>query len=152
MINDEVVDVKGKGSKKDLNRIIMSVAVAAMVILGMAVYLVSGMPPTFDEIMLSLIVVVVVGLAFVVIIKKYRSYKSGLPAEDEMSRKTFQKAGYYSWLFAIYAALISRFLAEEVAERTGDWSIVGSYMTIGVILGSALFFFITYFYLGRKGV
>ena len=143
--------MKAKGRKEDLNRIIIGVAVAVMVILGMAAYFMSGIPPTFDEITLNLVLVVVVALAFVVIIKRYKSYKSGMPAEDEMSRKTFQKAGYYAWFFAIYAALVSRFLSEEVAERTGDWSIVGSYMTIAVILGSALFFFVMYFWFSRKG-
>ena len=143
--------MKEKGRKEDLNRIVIGVSVAVLVILGMAVYLVSGIPPTMDEIMLTLILLVVVALAFMVIIKKYRSYKSGLPAEDEMSKKNFQKAGYYAWMFAIYAALVSRFIGEEVAERTGDWSIVGTYMTLAVILGSALFFFVTYLYLSRKG-
>ncbi len=143
--------MKDKGSKEDINRIIIGIAVAVMVLLGMAVYLMSGIPPTFDEIMLSVIVTVVVVLAFVVIIKRFKSYKAGLPAEDEMSKKIFQKAGYYAWLFAIYAALISRFMGEEVAERTGDWSLVGTYMTVAVILGSALFFFVTYFYFSRKG-
>ncbi len=145
------MESKEKGRKEDLNKIIIGIAVAVMVILGLAVYLMSGIPPTFDEIMLSVVVMVVVVLAFVVIVKRFRAYKSGLPAEDEMSKKIFQKAGYYAWLFAIYAALISRFIGEEVAERTGDWSLVGTYMTVAVILGSALFFFVTYFYFSRKG-
>ncbi len=143
--------MKSKGRSEDRLKIISGVALAVMVIAGLVVYLMMGVPPDLSEITLSLTVVIVVVLAFVVINKRFKAYKAGLPAEDEMSKKIFQKAGYYSWFFAIYAALISRFIGEEVAERTGDWSIVGTYMTVAVILGSALFFFVLYFWFSRKG-
>ncbi len=143
--------MKGKERKEDRNRIMMGFLAIVMVLLGIAVYFMSGIPPTADEIILNAVVVVVVVLAFILIRNRFRSYKAGLPAEDEMSKKHMQKAGYYSWLFAIYAALVSRYAGEVVAERTGDWSLVGTYMTIGVVLGSALFFFVMYFWFRRRG-
>lgn len=138
--------------KKDKRGIIFGVVVAFMVIAGLSVYLLAGIPPEPSEITLSLIVVVVVVLAFMVIRDKFKSYKAGLPAKDEMTTKIMHKAGYYAWMFAIYAALISRFIGEEVAEKTGSYELIGTYMTIAVILGSALFFFVMYFYFSRKGV
>ena len=147
----EKVKEKAKGRKEDRNKIVTGLAAVVMVVMGIGVYFSSGGPPTLHEMMLTLVVLVVVALALVMFWKRFRAYKTGLPAEDEMSRKIFQKAGYYSWMFAIYAALFSRFAGEAVAERTGDWSIVGTYMTVAVILGSALFFFVMYFWFSRKG-
>ena len=159
--------VKGKAHEKesgqkdrhgrrssDRNKIVLGTVTAVFVIVSLGAYLFSVMSAGIvqsGEIMMGFIAVVIVVTALLVTREKFKSYKAGLPAEDEMSKKCMQKAGYYAWLVSIYALLGSRMLGEDVAEASGDWSLVGTYMMLGGIVVPALFFFAAYFWFSRKG-
>ena len=149
-MDEEDMRERHEGRHKDRNTIVLGIATAALVIVTLAAYfLFSG--GQSGEITLVIIALVIVVMALFVFREKFRSYKSGLPASDEMSKRTMQKAGYYAWLVSIYALLASRMLGEEAAEAAGDASLVGSYMMIGGIVIPALAFFAMYFWFGRRG-
>ena len=100
---------------------------------------------------IPIILVVFALVIFWIFWKWMKANKAGLPVEDEMSKKTWQKAGFCAWLVSIYAILGSRIVGEKVAEAAGDCTLVGTYMMVGGLVVPTLTFFVLYFWFSRKG-
>jgi hypothetical protein len=135
-----------KGKSWDRMSVLMGAVISIAVIATMAVYLLSA---GFDAGSLSMttIIFIIVGLAAFVISGRMKSIKRGLPAHDELSKRTMQKAGYYTFLCMIYLALATQF----VPEFLGWPELLGMHVSEIIIIGSALSFFGFYLWFSRKG-
>ena len=132
-----------KGKTSDKMGIILGVVISLAVIASALVWVLStGFD--FGSLIGSGIIIIIAGLATFVIIGRARSFKRGLPAQDELSKRTMHKAGYYAWIVTIYLALAASYFSDE-------FGIIGRHVGYIILMGSALLFFVFYFWIGRKG-
>ena len=142
-----------KIKKNDTLRVFLGFAVAAMVIASAIVWLrqsiING--AFFSDPMFPLVTIILALSAGYIIWKKKSSVDSGMPMEDEMSRKVMLKAGYYSYLVSIYTALGVSIFEDQIARAVGLSALEVSDVVGIVILVPAIVFFICIFYFQWKG-
>ncbi|MFH1836168.1 MAG: hypothetical protein ABH851_08270 [Methanobacteriota archaeon] len=129
----------------DKTRLKLSLGLLIVFLATTALYLKSSWPLEAKELLTMPIALIIAGFASIFIITNWRSVKSGLPIEDEYTRRLAHKAGYYTWLITIYIALGVGWVADDIpgfAPRHG---------ATAVLLLSALTYFIVYFYLKMRG-
>ncbi|HPO63313.1 MAG TPA: DUF2178 domain-containing protein [Candidatus Kapabacteria bacterium] len=83
------------------------------------------------------IIIIIVGFAVFIGIKRFKSEKRGEPAEDELSKKIMQKAAAVSYFISIYLWLVLMYIAGKGGndnEVLFGWG----------ILGMAVIFFISW--------
>ncbi len=94
------------------------VRVFVLALLMAAVSLVFSMPGSSAWLVVSVAIAMAVGLvAIVAASEKVTSMKTGLPLEDELSRKATWKAGYYSFVTGLWLAIgimIASMIATEI--------------------------------------
>ncbi|MBU2100533.1 hypothetical protein KKG83_07640 [Candidatus Micrarchaeota archaeon] len=83
--------------------------------------------------------------------RKMDSVKSGVPVEDELSKKLMHKAGYYVFLASIYVTLFIGVFEENIAEFFGFPMLEVHHVTAMIVLFLAISFMASYFYLSIKG-
>jgi len=133
------------GKTKGKMGTIMDVLISLAVIITMGIYISVA---RFDIGSMStiFILLILVGLATFVVTGRAKSIKRGLPAQDEMSKRMMQKAGYYTWLVTIYLALGIPYVSEMIGIE-----VIGRHVSAIIISGSALLFFGFYFWFSRRG-
>lgn len=126
---------------KEKMRLVIGAVVLLAVAGTLALYLISDKSIDLMELVGIVIVptLLVFGAAYL-FLKKARSMKSGLPMEDEFSKKVSYRAGYYAYMVSIYVALAVMYLELPV-------NVAGAI----VILVPAVVFMGSYIYLERKG-
>jgi purine-cytosine permease-like protein len=127
---------------KEKTRLIIGAVVILAVVSTLALYLTSN--KSID--LLELVGIVIVPLLLVfgaayILWRKAESMKSGLPMEDEFSKKVSYRAGYYAYMVSIYVALAGMFFELE-----------GHLVGAAVILIPAVVFMGSHVYLERAGV
>lgn len=88
------------------------------------------------ELSVPVIVLVLVAGASWFLVDKYRNFRKGLPLEDERMKLATQKAGYYSFIVAIWTAVFAGFLegVVEVGQATGLVVLVSGLSFIGLAI------------------
>ena len=123
----------------------LMIILAIMVIAGVVLWFVK----TTKEIQLEDIakfgvILIVVGFALVVAIKKIRSAKADLPSEDELSKKVMQKAASLAYYVSLYWWLIIGYFSDRIKLET--------HTLIGIgIIGMAALLATFWFYYNYKG-
>lgn len=126
---------------KDKTRLIIGAVVILAVVGTLALYIVSDEGIDVMELVgIVLVPLLLVFGAFFILWRKAKSIKSGLPMEDEYSKKISYRAGYYAYLVSIYVALAGMFF-ELKSDELGA----------AVIIIPAMVFMGSYLYLERKG-
>jgi hypothetical protein len=97
------------------------------------------------------VILIIVGLAAWVLMRRASAVKAGLPAEDELSKKVMHKAGYYAFLTTIYIALFVGMFEEDIAGFFGLPELEVHSATGLIILLSAVSFMASFFILSRRG-
>ncbi|MBR9705356.1 hypothetical protein GOV12_08130 [Candidatus Pacearchaeota archaeon] len=103
----------------------------------------------FEFGIISIVIALVVLIFAIIFIKRqYSDVKSGFVAQDERSKKIMYKVGYYSFLITLWWLLILSWIADEwMLIQFRDVS-----QALGVgILGMAIIFGITWFFVSRSG-
>lgn len=118
---------------------VLTMILATVVAWGIQEYRNGG---SFRELSFQWFVLIVV-LAFMIpfLVRLRRDIQSGLPVEDERSKRIKSLAGYYSFLISIYLWLVIMFFEEyfTVSSAAG-----------AAILGSAITFGLAYVILSRR--
>ena len=137
-----------KTGSKDMMRIRMGFLASALVVLGVIAYGIAaatyGIFDITEILLVGTALTLAVSAAFV-IRDRMKSVKRGLPAEDEMSKRGIEKAGYYSYLASVYIALGIGFFSD-------DLQITVSQATGAIILFSAIIFIGLAIYYRKRGV
>jgi len=91
------------------------------------------------------ILLVLVAFALMIGLSRLRSERRGEPAEDELSKKIMQQAASTAFYVSLYWWLILSYVSENWDMETG--SVIGR-----GILGMAIIFVLSWFYVKMKGV
>jgi len=91
------------------------------------------------------ILLVLVAFALMIGLSRLRSERRGEPAEDELSKKIMQQAASTAFYVSLYSWLILSYVSENWDMETG--SVIGR-----GILGMAIIFVLSWFYVKMKGV
>jgi peptidoglycan/LPS O-acetylase OafA/YrhL len=91
------------------------------------------------------IIILIVGFAIFIGIKKLSSAKRGEPTEDELSKKVLQKTASLSYYISLYLWLIVMYLSDKV--KMSNDQLIGA-----GILGMALTFAICWVIFNLRGV
>ena len=91
------------------------------------------------------IIILLVGLAVFVCVKRLGSAKRGEPAEDELSKKVLQKTAAFSYYISLYLWLFILYIKDRVSLDTEE--LIG-----GGILGMAIIFAICWVIINFRGV
>ncbi len=127
----------------DKTALFIGVIVLLVVISTAGLYVFSaGFEP--GSISVAVIMLIIAGLAAFVLVGRARSIRRGLPAQDEFTKRTMQRAGYYTWLVTIYLTLAVSYLSDE-------YGIIGRHVGYSIIIGSSIMFFVFYLWFNRKG-
>jgi uncharacterized membrane protein YidH (DUF202 family) len=125
----------------DKMRITIGLLVVGSVIATLSLYMATD--KSIDLMELACIIIVPLMLvfgAFYMFWRKAKSMRSGLPMEDEFSKKVNYRAGYYAYMVSIYVALAVMYLELPVNQAGAI-----------VILVPAVVFMSSHIYLERKG-
>ena len=136
--------MKRKGRIAGKPRVFIGLAAATMVIFGAVVWAWSSHVPVV-AITLALVAVYVIW-------RKKSSLDSGMPMEDEFSKRVVTKAGYCAYFVSMYTALGVSMFEDRIASAAGLTALGASDVAGIVILVSALVFFACIFYFQRKGM
>ena len=87
------------------------------------------------------------------IVKNYRSLKSGLPLEDERSKKVIDKAASRAFYFTMYWLLFISIMEKPIADLV--FHVPESTLDAGRVVGGGIFgmtiaFFVLWMYYNRK--
>jgi peptidoglycan/LPS O-acetylase OafA/YrhL len=91
------------------------------------------------------IIILVVGFAVFVGLKKLTSAKRGEPAEDELSKKVMQKTAALSYYISIYLWLALSYFSDKINLETHSIIAIG-------ILGMAITFAICWIFFNFRGI
>jgi membrane protease YdiL (CAAX protease family) len=132
---------------KDIKGIVLSILIAAGVLLTLFFYLRGADEIELNEIMLVVIVLVLVSLAMYIVWDRIKNVQKGLPAKDERLTNINYKAGYYAFIAAIWSAVFTPLFFDVSSGyelKSGD-------VTAIVVLVSGFVFVVSYLYLYQKG-
>jgi hypothetical protein len=145
---------KDRIDRNDKLRVYLGLAISAMVILTAAVWFMysgSGSGFSIKDAGVPFVAIILACSAGYLIWRKKESVDSGLPMEDEFSKKVMHRAGYYAYFASMYTALAVSIFEEEVAGLVGISKLAVSDVAGIVILVPAIVFFIAIFYFKRRG-
>lgn len=91
------------------------------------------------------VIVVVVGFALFLGLKRVGSLKRGEPAEDEMSKKVLQKTAAISYYISLYMCVFMIYLKDRVTMDTEQLLGTG-------ILGMAVTYGVVWLVINRRGI
>jgi peptidoglycan/LPS O-acetylase OafA/YrhL len=91
------------------------------------------------------VIILVIGFALFVGVKRLGNYKRGEPPEDELSKKVLQKTAAISYYISLYIWVFLIFLKDRVTFDTEELLGTG-------ILAMAVTFGITWFVLNFRGI
>ena len=123
----------------------------AIILLSFIAYFLNLGKIDFSEMGLMVVALLIMATAGYYFWDRFKSVKAGLTAEDEFSKKVMYKAGYYSFMGTIWAALLIGMFEIEIAGFFGFDKLEVHNVTGMVILVSAVIFFAAFFYLKSKG-
>lgn len=131
--------------------IVLGIGLSASVVVAFLFFMgVAGNIDSIEYIYFALIITLVAG-TIVLLIKKTRDLKRGLPVGDELSKMVVWKAGYYTYLATIYIAVSILWYNGLIGDIFG-FTALSAEKTIGVIvLSSGVVFLGLSFYFNKKG-
>jgi hypothetical protein len=132
---------------KDKKGIVLSILVAAGVLLTLFFYLRDAGEIELNEIVLVGIVLILVGLAMYIVWDRLKNVQKGLPAKDERVISISHKAGYYGFIAAIWSAVLIPTMIDIIFGYEPD---AGDISAI-VVFVSGFVFVVSYLYLYQKG-
>ncbi len=132
---------------KDKKGIVLSILVAAGVLLTLFFYLRGAGEIELNEIVLVGIVLILVVLAMYIVWDRIKNVQKGLPAKDERVLSISYKAGYYGFIAAIWSAVF----APLFFDVSSGYELDAGDISAIVVLVSGFVFVVSYLYLYRKG-
>jgi len=120
-----------------MKRIVLLFVIIALVLVSVALWLL-GTPGRISSVDLVQVgvVLVVVGFAFFLVLKRAGSYKRGEPAEDELSKKVLQKTAAVSYYVSLYIWVFLIYLNDRITmdtEQLLGTGILAMAVTFGVL-------------------
>ncbi|MCB0654500.1 MAG: hypothetical protein KDC57_00120 [Saprospiraceae bacterium] len=120
--------------------------VAGLVLITVGIWLInSGTSGEAGFFLLPVVVLIVVGFAVFVGIRRYRSYRINEPQEDEYSIRLMTRATSVAFYLSLYWWLVVMYFSDQLQLEAH--SIIG-----GGILGMALLFVSSWLYFRIKGI
>jgi hypothetical protein len=132
-------------------KIALTLVMSVSVVLGLVAYLYAAQPINYGELAVMGTVLVIVAFAVIIVLRKFRSMRAGLPSEDEMSRRITHKSGYYAFIASIWTTLGLSWADILWREDFGGAGFGVSELAAGVILITGLVFVLSFLYLSRSG-
>ncbi|MDY6932180.1 MAG: hypothetical protein SVJ22_09735 [Halobacteriota archaeon] len=131
--------------------IILGFGVVVSVIAVLALFMAGpGSPDSIEYIFMALVVCLSIFSSFIVI-KRAKDLKSGLPVEDELSRKVSHKAGAHAWISSIWIAVALVWYNTFFVDNFNVPELATEQALGAVILSSGMIFFVLAFYYNRRG-
>jgi hypothetical protein len=104
-----------------MRKAIFMVVLAVSVILSLILWLVApGVTFSVQELLLILGIVLVVGFALFLALRRLRDVKNRLPAEDEMSKQLMRRAASTAYYLSLYLWLGIIFIEERIQLERSD--------------------------------
>jgi hypothetical protein len=133
--------------KNEKVKIISGLIASVLVVLGLALYAMNIDAINPMEMGTGLIALLLVAGATYVFWTRMKSYRKGLPAEDEFSKKVNYKAGYYGFIAAIWSSVFIGWM-EPLFVGMGLEFRHGPTM---VLLVTGFVFIVSYIWMSRRG-
>jgi hypothetical protein len=136
---------------KDKLGLALSIGIAIAALLGLLFFLKnSGNLDAIEYVYFMLILLILAGTS-IILWKKAKDIKAGLPVGDELAKKTTWKAGYYSYLFSVWVAVSLLWYNILVPERFGVPELTVEQVIGIIVLLPGAFFIVLAMYLNKKG-
>ena len=127
--------------------IILSIGIAAAVLVTIVFYLTNIGNIELQELFPIIIALILVASASYILYDRIKNIRKGLPTQDERMKLINYKACSYGFIASIWSATISPL----VSGILFDYELPGRYVTAIVVLCGGIAFFISYIYLIWKG-
>lgn len=110
--------------------------VSGLVMLSVIIWLISsGTSVKMVDIWQGLVIILVVGFALFIGVKRLKSERRGEPAEDELSKKVLQKTAAWSYYVSLYLWVAVLFIKDRVeldSEELIGTGIIGMALSFAV--------------------
>ena len=136
---------------KDKLVLVLGIGIALAALAGSLLFLKnSGKLEVIEYIYLLLVLLLLAGTS-IILWKKVKDIKVGLPVGDELTKKTTWKTGYFSYLFSIWVAVSLLWYNILVPERFGVAELTVEQVIGILVLLPGVFFIGLALYFNNKG-
>jgi len=139
--------------KKDKLRIILMSIVSVLLLGTISLYayqVISGGEVNLGSLIAFIIPLLIIVFMAFFIIRRYRDIKSGMPLEDERSKRVMTQAASKSFYVTLYWLLFISFFESSLAGAFGAEHLDASQTVGGGILGMAVAWFVFWLYYNKK--
>jgi len=131
--------------------VVLGLGVTVSVVVLLALFITASETLDLIEyIFIVLLIGLVIGSTLIVL-KRTKDIKAGLPTDDELSNKISNRAGNYAWLASIWTAVGLIWYNSLIADVFGVPELTTEQSLGTVVLLSGVIFFGAFFYFNRKG-
>lgn len=119
-----------------MKKIIISLAITLIVIIGVLVLITSETVSLGDLLQSSFVIIIVLGFGMFILFKNINSNRGGEPSEDELSKLIIQKTSSVSFYISLYLWLVISYLSSRInidVEELIGYGIVGMAIVFAVV-------------------
>ena len=136
---------------KDKLGMALGIGIGIAALVGLLFFLKNpGKLDVIEYVYFVLILLILAGTS-IILWKKAKDIKAGLPIEDELAKKTAWKAGYYSYLFSVWVAVSLLWYNIIIPERFGVPELTVEHVIGVLVLLPGAFFIGLSMYFNKKG-
>ena len=137
--------------KESMGFVVFALGISLLVVAGLVLYLANAGSLDTAELVMSVLVVAVVIGATVIIARKMKSIKKGLPSTDELARKNTWRAAAYSYYATIWIAVAMLWIDGPVGDMLGIEELTVGHVVAAVVLLSGIIFIGLWLYFEKRG-
>ncbi len=134
----------------DKFKVLIGAIVAAAVLVTAAMWILLSGKESLADLLIPTIAVLLAVISMKFVWDRAKSIKAGLPAEDELSKRAAQKAGYYAFIAGIWTAVGTMF-ASAFVEREYGIVLQAHHYTAPVVLVPGIVFVLLALYFRDRG-
>ena len=137
--------------RKDKASVFLGIGILVLVIVLIIVFIAKAGQQSFYEKLLYILVTLLIIGSSIMMIKRTKDLKKGLPLKDELSIKLSYKAGSYAYISTLWLAVIL-YWYNIFSESKFNLPVLSTEQLIGlIVLLPAIIYLIFFFVFNKKG-
>ena len=133
-------------------KLAIGIIIAAAVIVTAAMWFLLSGRESLGDLLIPTVAVLLAIISMKFVWDRAKSIRAGLPAEDELSKRAAQKAGYYAFIVSIWSAVATMFVGSYLEEELGILLEPRHYAAIPLLVSSLIFVLLALYFRDRGKV
>jgi len=129
----------------EINNIIMKKVVSLAIVISLVILTrflwIGKVNPRIEELPLVIVILVIIGFALFILMRRFKSWKSNEPQEDELSKMVLMRTSSLAYYISLYFWVFLLWLKDRVAFDQEELIGTGILGMAFIFAGSWLFFY-----------